>query len=307
MTTTITITPPSDIKDLAAFLENMNNDSSSHVGYCGEVKEGIYETLLDDFSDLDLSQSFAVAYDEGSIVGAIGLDIDKDRFSAEVWGPFISDKIDDPYIADTLLKTVISYSSIQLKHLNFFLNKENTRGKEFVLKHGGVERGHHSNLLAHRDELGEIKVEGIMEYSPSYEKTFSALHEAEFPSTYYSAQKILSRLTDMNRLFVLTNDAQHIKGYVYVEAQPQQGEGSIEYIAVSNHDRKQGVGTKLIKFALAHLFTHKEIEEVSLCVENENERALNLYRAAGFKIKHELIHFDITLKGCEEIVHANQK
>lgn len=294
---TITINPPSDIRNLAVFLENMNNDSSSHVGYCGEAKEEIYQTLLQDFSDLDLSQSFAVASEEGRIVGAIGLDIDKDGFSAEVWGPFISDKIDDPYVVDELLATVISYSSIQLKHISFFLNKENTRGKEFVLKHGGVEKGQHSILLAHRDELEEIDVDEIEKYSPPYEQPFSALHEAAFPSTYYSANEILSRQNDMNQLFIMTDDDPCIKGYVYIEAQPQHGTGSIEYIAVSIQNRKQGVGTKLIKFALANLFSFKEIEEISLCVEKENERALNLYRAAGFKTEHELIYFEITFPG----------
>lgn len=307
MTTTITINPPSDIRNLAVFLEKMNKDSSSHVGYCGEARGEIYQTLLQDFSDLDLSQSFAVASKEGRIVGAIGLDIDKDSFSAEAWGPFISDEIDDPYVVDELLAAVISYSSIQLKQINFFLNKKNTRGKEFVLKHGGVEKGHHTILLAQREGLGEVDVDEIKKYSPSYEQTFSALHEAAFPSTYYSAQEILSRQNDMNQLFIMTNGDQCIKGYVYIEAQPQHGEGSIEYIAVSNQNRKQGVGTKLTKFALTNLFSFKEIEEISLCVEKENERALNLYRAAGFKMKHELIHFEITFPECEGKFHDNQK
>ncbi|KAA0964946.1 GNAT family N-acetyltransferase [Sporosarcina sp. ANT_H38] len=306
MTTIITINPPSDIRNLAVFLREMNKDSSSHVGYLGEVEEEVYQTLLHNFSDLDLSQSFAVAYEDGCIVGAMGLDIDKDDFSAEVWGPFMSYKVNDPYVIDELLAAVISYSSIQLKHINFFLNKKNTRGKEFVLKHGGVEQGHHAILLAHRDELGEVNVDGIEKYSPQYEQTFSALHEAAFPSTYYSAQEIISRQNEMNQLFIMTNGDQFIKGYVYIEAQPQHEEGSIEYIAVSTQNRKQGVGTKLIKAALVNLFSFNEIEKISLCVEKENESALNLYQAAGFKMKHELIHFKITFNGREEIVHDNQ-
>ncbi|MBO0603090.1 GNAT family N-acetyltransferase [Sporosarcina sp. E16_3] len=307
MTTTITITPPSDIRDLAVFLEKMNKISSSHVGYCGEAEEEIYQTLLHDFSDLDLSQSFAVAYEKGCIVGAVGVDIDKAEFSAEVWGPFIDDKIDDPNVIDELLAAVISYSSIQLKHISFFLNKKNSRGKEFVLKHGGVEKGHHAILLARRDELGEVDVDELEKYSPPYEQTFSALHEAEFPSTYYSAQEILSRQNDMNQLFIMTSGDQCIKGYVYIEAQPQHNEGSIEYIAVSIQNRKQGVGAKLMKFALVNLFSFNEIEKISLCVEKENESALKLYLAAGFKMRHELIHFQTTFPGFEEVFHDNKK
>ncbi|MBE1554197.1 GNAT family N-acetyltransferase [Sporosarcina limicola] len=294
---TIIIEPPRNIKDLAAFLEKMNSVSIQHVGYCGEEKEEIYQTLLHEFSDLDLSQSFAVAYEGGSIVGALGLDIDKEDQSAEVWGPFISDEEHDTSIVDKLFENVISNSSIQFTRMDFFLNKENIKGKKFVLKHGGVEIGHHTVLIANRDELAEVDVNEIETYSPLYEKAFSRLHAAEFPSTYYSAQEILRRMNETNQLLIMRNDEEHIKGYVYVEAQPQHHTGSIEYIAVSNQSRKQGVGTKLVKFALAHLFSYDEIKEISLCVGNENESAINLYKAAGFKIEHELIHFKVISQG----------
>ena len=61
-----------------------------HIGYCGESKEGIYDTLTSDFSDLELANSFLVAYQDEEIIGAIGLDIDLEDRSAEVWGPFVS-------------------------------------------------------------------------------------------------------------------------------------------------------------------------------------------------------------------------
>ena len=89
MIMTIKITPPLDIGELAAFLAEVNNEPSLHIGYCGSEKESILHDLTHDFSDLDLASSFAVAYEGDIIVGAMGLDIDKDDLSAEVWGPFL--------------------------------------------------------------------------------------------------------------------------------------------------------------------------------------------------------------------------
>ena len=87
-----------------------------------------------------------------------------------------------------------------------------------------------------------------------------------------------------------------LTGYVYIEAEPQHGDGSIEYIAVSDQFRKQGIGKKLLTFAVNQLFTYEEIEEITLCVNNKDESAIKLYQAVGFKVKHELIHFKIDKK-----------
>ncbi|WOV86308.1 hypothetical protein QWT69_10185 [Sporosarcina oncorhynchi] len=68
------IEPPRSIEELATFLQQMNADMENHVGYCGNTKAEIYNTLSNDFSDLKLEQSFAVAYQHDVIVGAIGLE-----------------------------------------------------------------------------------------------------------------------------------------------------------------------------------------------------------------------------------------
>ena len=93
MIMTIKITPPHDIEELASFLAEVNNEPSQHIGYCGTDKKSILHDLTHHFSDLDLANSFAVAYEDGSLVGAIGLDIDKDDLSAEVWGPLLKIKV----------------------------------------------------------------------------------------------------------------------------------------------------------------------------------------------------------------------
>ena len=53
------------------------------------------------------------------------------------------------------------------------------------------------------------------------------------------------------------------------------------------------MGTQLIKAALRYLFSYKEIKEITLSVGMENVKALNLYKAAGFKVKYELSYFEI--------------
>ncbi|MHC8516146.1 GNAT family N-acetyltransferase [Sporosarcina sp. ITBMC105] len=289
----ILITPPRNRQALAAFLEEMNTDQTKHVGYCGNVKEEIYDTISTDFSDLDVDQSFAVAYQHDRIVGAIGLDIDEEDLSAEVWGPFISDVADQSSVAEELWRKVLEFSGLQLSNFYFFLSKENRFGQQFALAHGGVENGHHSILLAKKSDKRDVDGSGIQLYMSKDYQDFKELHEREFPSTYFNAEQIINRLSDTHKLFIARTSDGKMQGYVYVEAQPTHHEGSIEYIAISNDFRKQGLGTKLLTFAMQELFQHDTIEEISLCVESANEQALKLYQAAGFEVLHELISYKI--------------
>ena len=291
----IVIESPRDIDDLAAFLAAMNSEASQHIGYCGEAKDEIYDTLTSDFSDIDLANSFMVAYEKEEIIGAIGLDIDLEDRSAEVWGPFVSEAFKQTDLVNGLWEKVTAHTSSQVDQYNFFLNLENIYAKEFAVSLKGEAKGEHTVLIARKSESKKVIDEGVVDYNSAYAEGFAELHGQAFPSTYYSAQTILSRLSEQNQLFITTSDEQ-LTGYVYIEAEPQHGEGSIEYIAVSNQFHRQGIGKKLLTFALDRLFTYEEIEEVSLCVDNENEKAIRLYQSAGFKVKHELVHVKIDKK-----------
>lgn len=291
----IVIESPRNSKDLAAFLAEMNTKKSQHIGYCGDSKEEIYDTITSDFSDLELAKSFMVAYETEDIVGAIGLDTDLEDRSAEVWGPFVSEAFIHTDLVNELWEKVTALSASQVDQYNFFLNRENVHATEFSILHGGESTGQHTVLVAKKSERVRVVEEGVIGYNSAYEESFAELHGQAFPSTYYSAPTINERLSAENQLFIATSEDQ-MTGYVYIEADPQHGEGSIEYIAVSDRYRRQGIGKKLLTFALNQLFAYEEIGEISLCVDNGNEKAIRLYQAAGFKVKHELIHIKIDKK-----------
>lgn len=290
----IILSPPTDIEKLSLFLEKMNNKPESHIGYCGEMKEEIAHTLLHEFSDIDISQSFAVAYEKEEIIGALGLDLDRESKSAEVWGPYINNEIVYPGLAEALWEKVNELSHFQAKEFSFFVNEKNRFAQQFALKMQAICKGNHLILKASRNDLGAVDLEQIKSYALCCKDSFTSLHETAFPNTYFNAQEILNRLNDQNQLLVMMDTNRTIKGYVYMEASPEHQEGKIEYIAVSDDYRKQGIGTQLLRAALTYLFAFNEIAEISLSVAKDNDRAVQLYKAAGFKEVHELIYF---LKG----------
>ncbi|SIT70133.1 GNAT family N-acetyltransferase [Edaphobacillus lindanitolerans] len=272
---------------VADFLERLNRMPSSHIGYCGEDREEILQTLEDDFSDMGFDKSFWVAEEGGITIGALGLDIDEERKSAEVWGPFVAPGRPFKEVAERLWKEAAESVSGMAGRFEFFLNEENTDAAAFAERLGAVRTGRHVVLQAERRGFRAVDEPAFL-YDRRYENAFRELHETEFPGTYLSPDELLDGLDGSNRLFVIPDEQRGIKGYVYVEAVPVHGEGTIEFIAVSPEHRRQGVATRLLRTGLAGLFDHEKIASIRLAVEGGNEAALGLYEAAGFRPVHRL-------------------
>ena len=71
----------------------------------------------------------------------------------------------------------------------------------------------------------------------------------------------------------------------------EHSEASIEYIAIAPQFQGKGLGTELLKIAMHRVFNEHQIEEVQLCVDSNNSRAINLYIATGFEVKYKLSSF----------------
>jgi ribosomal protein S18 acetylase RimI-like enzyme len=295
---TILIQPPANTEELALFLEKMNASPSSHIGYCGEGKKEILDTLLNEFSDMKLEDSFIVAYTEDQIVGAIGFDADLHEKTAEVWGPFIEERDEWDDLAGILWgRAAVLLKKNDITTVSFFLNQSNTIAKHFVSLLKGVSKGNHLILNAVRGTNQSFdELQKISSLQSEQKADFLRLHKQSFPGTYYRGEDILDKLNNKNQLLTAKGDKGELTGYVYIEASPRHGEGKIEYIAVSPGHRKKGVGALLVKAALNRLFEFSSINEIALCVKKENEMAVNLYTSAGFDVQHELVSYQVEVK-----------
>ncbi|MDV2684375.1 N-acetyltransferase [Alkalihalophilus lindianensis] len=286
-----------NLDKLAIYLEEMNNKPESHIGFCGEKVSEIRDTLKDEFSDLPLEKSFIVATEGQTVIGALGVDVDKDEGSAEVWGPFTSTNED---VEGEMWNTLMTSLESEVQTFMFFINKNNERATTFVEGLHAENKGSHLILKAHRDHFSSIEDNNIVRIEPQYVDSFKQLHDQLFPDTYYSGQDIIEKLKENDQhLFILKRNDTEIDGYVYFEANPEHAEGNIEFIAVSEKARNKGNATKLIQVALQTLYQYKEIEEITLCVGKTNMKAINLYLAAGFKREHELNYYVYETKSKE--------
>ncbi|OOC62029.1 GNAT family N-acetyltransferase [Paenibacillus ihbetae] len=294
-----------DWKQLSEFLARMNRLKQHHVGYCGEQEEEIYGALMEDFAEGGgRGQRFTVYASEGRIIGALGFQVDEEDRSAEVWGPFIdAGQAEWAPLANQLWREGLSRLDVAVDTLYGFYNMENVNCTNFMAEIGAERSGLHT-ILKSRGKAGVnwtsdsplVDSTGVEDITPELEAEFLKLHAMSFPGTYYGGKEILNRLNGDRRLFTAVEHGE-LAGYVYVEAEPEFREGSIEYIAVSSDFQRRGYGKKLLARALRYLFGNVGTEEISLCVSRDNIGAIRLYESMGFDTEHQLAAFVLKVEG----------
>jgi ribosomal protein S18 acetylase RimI-like enzyme len=283
----MTIEKVKNLQELALFLAEINKHKESHIGYCGEKVEEIYQTIMEDFVASDGDIKFIIARNSiGKIIAAIGFDIDKT--SAEVWGPF--NKTASVKIQYQLWEQLVNENPT-VRTFYFFINKENKNQQNFMNEIKANETGEHLILEIQEQNVEKVNEMKSVPYTASDYVAFEKLHNETFPNTYYDAKTITERLGDGNIIRVLKTKSGELQGYAYFEIDTEMAEASLEYIGISKTDQNQGLGTLMLKEALTEMFSYPQIKEIILTVENSNNQANYVYMKAGFEVKDTLISY----------------
>ncbi|WP_176555696.1 GNAT family N-acetyltransferase [Virgibacillus ndiopensis] len=277
------------INDAAAFIAQLNKYKAHHIGFCGTVTDEIINAINEDMTDVNFENCFVGAVEDGKLVGLIGLDIDFEDKSAELWGPFV-DSLYDVRMALEMWGFIKEHILLSLERVVLFANKENKLAKSFAEKLQFEQKTDQYILTFSQEQLEHLPVKSKEELTEFDYDMFLNLHDNIFPATYYSGEEILKRISEMRKVFIL-KDKGHIAAYVYVEADPDFGGGSIEFIAIDPVYRGKGYAKTLLATAVEWLFTFESITKITLCVAVDNKSAIGLYRSIGFQIEHELYYY----------------
>lgn len=281
-----TIEKVDDLAELSLFLSEINKQKKSHIGYCGEKPEEIYQTLKEDFIGDDEVKFFIARNNTGKIVSAIGLDIDES--TAEVWGPFNqTSSVSLQY--ELWIQLLNANPTVQ--SFQFFINQENIQQQIFMNEIKARKTGEHLNLEIKEQDFDKVSEIKSTPFVQSDFQAFEKLHNKTFPDTYYNAKTIKERLSNENVLKVLTTESNELQGYVYFEIDTEMEEASLEYIGISKKFQNKGLGTMILKEALTEIFSYPQISEITLTVGNTNSQANHVYMKAGFKPKDILISY----------------
>ncbi|GAA0454432.1 GNAT family N-acetyltransferase [Alkalibacillus silvisoli] len=277
-----------EIDNVSKFIAMLNNMEESHIGFCGKDHEEIKKSMIDDIEDIDYTNSFIVAHVKDQLVGVLGFDYDLEDRSAEIWGPFIKEGYWE--IAIDLWEQMVGLLPNEIESLHKFPNKRNLKAQKLAENVGFSKQSKEIVLAFEKHNQSELSEQELVELTENDYDEMKTLHDEVFPKAYYSGQRILNRLNGTRKVLIITNE-QGFAGYVYVEAEPEFEEGSIEFFAVKESERGKGYGEFLLTAALKWLFTFETISSIDLCVNSGNEKAIKLYERIGFKRVHDLYSF----------------
>ncbi|MBM7663211.1 hypothetical protein JOC85_004082 [Bacillus mesophilus] len=215
-----------NVEQVSRFISELNTIETSHIGYCGKESKEIANTLLHDITDVSFADSFVAAYDHNVLVGILGFDASLEDHIAEIWGPFL--KADYLAYATDLWNEMDMLLPPEIHSLHMFPNKKNSHVVELAKRLNSTEHGEQTILTCDRDNLSELEHPVMVELTQNYYAEMIQLHDQAFPGTYYSGEQILARLNTERKVFVLTSD-EGLLGYIYVEAEPEFGEESIDF------------------------------------------------------------------------------
>ena len=276
-----------DFPRIADLIADQNRAPETQCLQSGEGGDSILQVMnkWEETSEI----CFAIALQNGNLVGAFGCEFDEAVGRGWLWGPFAL-TADWVEVASALLNRLLEILPPSIRRLDAFLNVANEQGRDFCLSRGFKEMKRHHVYVATRPKEPLLAGEACYMLEPSQKESFCRLHDTLFPNTYETGESISAKLDDDHTVFVHT-EGDEVVGYIYVAIEDGTGEGYVEFFGVRAHARRRGVGKGLLLTALKWLFEVKGVSETGLTVSDEDTAARALYEGVGFGLKHSGLNY----------------
>lgn len=276
-----------NLMQAAEFIAEMNILPECHIGYLGTSQNDILQSLEEMNRD---AESAAFIVREGdALAGFLGADADLNKGTAELWGPFGQEN----ELMRLLWEKALHYFEGKLHTYFLFTDTANHDAAGFASKNGFRLQSAQTYM-----ELKEHSCNGLGKVSllPFHRHgEFIHLHDAVFPHTYYSGKEIIKKINADHKVYT-SDDADGLNGYLYAEYNRGEKEGSIEFIGVDPSKRKKGIGQNLLEMAVHDFFVNSGAKSIKLCAGTTNEKALSIYKKAGFTVQRSLNFYKLDIR-----------
>jgi ribosomal protein S18 acetylase RimI-like enzyme len=264
-----------DRATIADFIAARNRDGAQHIGYLGEEVDDVVGTL----ADLEADAVFALAHDDGELVGVLGADWDPAVERAWLYGPY-GQGVDDLY---TAVAARIPPDLVQ----ELYCAAENATVVEFAQRHGFQPLGGSLVYELRRDNAEDQPPAEALPLTPEYADPFAAMYQEIFPHAPYRPEAVAARTPPP---LIVVEDGR-LLGFVTLRLTPEVGNGELEHIGVSAHARGRGLGRRLLRAAVHEAFRDPRLQTLYLNTSATNRIGQSLYESVGFRRWREMVSF----------------
>lgn len=218
---------------------------------------------------------------DGELIGAIAVEWDPEVSTAWIYGPWLSEEISDADAA-SLIEAIIEQTEVNKYQM--YTDVKNTRVAELASKLDWSLGSPTVVFTANRHSQAE-KDDAVRAATTTDLESVKALHEAEFPGTYATAEQLLADDGDYTTLVL--EDENGLIGYV--SGQEDDGDVYLDFVAVDSSRRRTGAGTRLVKALVAEI----PGEKITLTCDETQPAAIALYKALGWEITSQTRAFNL--------------
>jgi ribosomal protein S18 acetylase RimI-like enzyme len=285
---------PGDLSEVAGFVAAQQTDPTRHVAYLGTEADGI-AVELEALEPLGLAGVMAARRGD-ALVGVLGADWSDDPPRVWWFGPFVAAGEAFDAVAESLLHAGRALLPGAVTQEEFAVDRRNEVVAAFARRQGFASGEGSSALLV--TDLARVRpgapgdgVQGwpddlrIGPFDEGRRAGVAALHDRLFPGTHTPGDR-LGRDPDQFVLVATRDDA--VLGYVAAERQ-EDGAGYVEFLAVVESARGQGIGRRLVVAACARLRDDLGCRSAHLTVRESNVAARRLYTSIGF-VEERVLH-----------------
>ena len=262
----------------------------------GDTRAGVAAELA------ELSPSWAstvrVVRSGGDFLGASLLEHDDEAGRAWVFGPWVpgDDAVWDRW-ADPLLDAALDQVPAGIDRVEMGGDVTNVRMAALAESRGWEtsEVSHVFSVTASAAPSWPPAGAGIRVATAADREAIRPLHEAEFPATYASVERLLPDEPD-GKFHVLVAEAPSdssgglVLGYAAGRVQPD-GDGYLDYLAVSDAARGRGTGRDLLAAISRWLVEAAPNANVNLTVQDHRIPARRLYESLGFSLELSMVGY----------------
>jgi ribosomal protein S18 acetylase RimI-like enzyme len=289
----MSITPvePDELDAVLDLIAGEQASLSRGTTMLGEERDGVAAELAD--LSPEWGTTVRVARSGSDLVGASLLEHDEETGRAWVFGPWVTGG-DEAWArwARPLLDAAHEQVPAGIDRVELGGDVTNVRMAALAAELGW-EVSEVSHVFAAKQDAaaGWPPVVGQVRVATAADReAIRPLHDAEFPATYAPVERLLPDEPDGKFHVLVAEDGPRFLGYAAGRVQPD-GDGYLDYLAVSDAARGHGAGRDLLAAISRWLVDNAPHHNVNLTVQDHRAPARRLYESLGFTLQLSMVGY----------------
>jgi ribosomal protein S18 acetylase RimI-like enzyme len=273
-----------DLDEVLTFIAAEQAHPDRGTTMLGEERDGI-AAELDDLEP-DWRTSLRAVREDGRLVAAVVGDWDAELGRAWIHGPWVADGDADLWArwSRPLVESVLAQLPDGIEDWELAADASHV-----LMASLGADLGLAPSEANHVYTVDAATVAGwrapageVRTATSADRETIRPLHDQEFPATYAPVETLLPDEPDGKYVVAVAFDGDTFLGYAAGRVQPD-GEGYLDFIAVSDEARGRGTGRALMAAVCRPVLDASTTGKVHLTVQDHREPARAMYEALGFE------------------------